>query len=124
MEFLLKKWVILLLLVVIIDFVYLWLTSGPFMEMINVIQGKGSKIKIMGAVFCYLAIVIMIGMFGLDRKWWEVWLLGATTYTVYDSTNYALFEKWNKLIAIQDVLWGGTLFVIVTQLYNRVIKYI
>lgn len=107
------EWIITTILVLLIDGTYLSLTSGPFKSMVSRIQGTPFQMNIYGAILSYIAIVVLIVMFTPGRKWWEVWILGAATYGLFDATNYAIFSKYNKWIAIQDTLWGGTLFLLV-----------
>lgn len=114
--------IIITLLVLIIDGTYLSLTSSPFRNMITRIQGSPIALNIYGAILAYVAIVILILFFTDGRKWWEIWLLGASTYGLFDATNYALFKGWNKWIAIQDTIWGGTLFLLVCQAKKMLIK--
>jgi uncharacterized membrane protein len=122
MNILFWNWFIITVLVLIIDGTYLSLTSSPFRNMITRIQGSPMVINIYGAILAYVAIVILIFFFTDGRKWWEIWLLGASTYGLFDATNYALFKGWNKWIALQDTIWGGTLFVLVCQAKKMLIK--
>lgn len=39
-------------------------------------------------------------------------LLGATIYTVYDFTNYMLIPHWSLKLALVDIAWGTTLFIL------------
>lgn len=115
MNFTLKNWIITILLVLVIDGTYLSLTSSPFRNMISQIQGSPIRLNMYGAILAYIAIVVLIMFFTDGRKWWENWLLGACTYGLFDATNYALFSKWNKWIALQDTMWGGILFMLVCE---------
>ena len=120
----LKDWIITTLLVLMIDGSYLFLTSAPFRAMIERIQGSALKANVYGIVFSYLAIVVLIVMFASGRKWWEVWLLGAAAYGLYDATNYALFKSYDKWIAMQDTVWGGTMFVLVVKAKEYLYKIV
>jgi uncharacterized membrane protein len=50
------------------------------------------------------------------RGFMEAFLLGIGVYTVYETTNYALFKNWPLQMVIMDILWGGILFVLVAYL--------
>jgi uncharacterized membrane protein len=41
-------------------------------------------------------------------------------YGLYDTVNYGLLKNWNLMLAVQDTIWGGILFVLVTKLYRMV----
>ena len=43
-------------------------------------------------------------------------LLGLLVYGVYDTTNYAIFNKWDFKTVVMDTLWGGVLFSLTTFL--------
>jgi uncharacterized membrane protein len=48
----------------------------------------------------------------------EAFLLGLVIYGVYETTNYALLEKWSLKTVIIDTLWGGILFALTTFIIN------
>ena len=46
-------------------------------------------------------------------------MLGVLIYGVFDTTNYALFKKWDWKLAVMDSLWGGVLYGLTTFIvYN------
>ncbi len=40
----------------------------------------------------------------------DAFLLGLVIYGVYETTNWAIFNKWSVKSVIIDTLWGGILF--------------
>ena len=47
----------------------------------------------------------------------QSFIFGACVYAVFDLTNLALFKKYEMKVALQDILWGGTLFAL-TDVFN------
>jgi uncharacterized membrane protein len=46
----------------------------------------------------------------------DAFILGIVIYGVYETTNYAIFDKWNIQALTLDTLWGGILFAITTKI--------
>jgi hypothetical protein len=116
-----NKLIKIIIFTLLIDIIYLYFIGGyPFLIMVNNIQNtnKQTEIKYIGAILAYIFIVFIIYYFIIkeDKKPKDAFLLGLCVYGIFDATNYALFEKYSLNIAIQDTLWGGTLFYLVTYL--------
>jgi len=103
-----------------IDFVYLNLMKGYFFKQIKLIQGSEPKMNFFGAALCYLFLIAGINYFIIKprKSVNEAFLLGIVIYGVYETTNYALFDKWSLLTVIMDTLWGGILFAATTYIVN------
>jgi len=103
-----------------IDFVYLNLMKGYFFNQIKLIQGSEPKMNFFGAALCYLFLIAGINYFIIKprKSVNEAFLLGIVIYGVYETTNYALFDKWSLLTVIMDTLWGGILFAATTYIVN------
>jgi uncharacterized membrane protein len=46
----------------------------------------------------------------------SAFIFGIITYAIYDLTNLATITKWTLGFTLTDILWGGVLMVIVTQI--------
>jgi uncharacterized membrane protein len=107
-----------------IDGVYLSITSAPFVRMIERIQQTKLQIKWVGALLSYAIMTALLYFFAivprLDNT--MTFALGALAYGLYDSVNYALFEKYDALLALQDTVWGGVLFVLTKMTYQMLCK--
>lgn len=116
MEYL-KLGVILLLL----DAIYLSVFGGQFTKMIKSIQGSDVVLRYGSAIVCYVIIVYMINYFIIipKRSIMDAFILGACTYGVFDTVNYAVFKKYKLNLAVVDTLWGGTLYALTTLIYRR-----
>jgi uncharacterized membrane protein len=114
---------IVLVIMLVIDGFYLAFTSKPFVQMIERIQNLKVSIRWAGAAASYLCMALLLVLFAIQRKITriETFLLGFLSYGIYDSVNYALFAKWDALVAIQDSIWGGLLFVLTKMVYERLV---
>jgi len=101
-----------------VDYFYLSFMKDHFNTLIKNIQGKKMKFNLMGAIICYIFLILALNYFVLNEKKTPLHgvILGLCIYGVYESTNLAIFEKWNLETLIIDTLWGGVLFGIVTFL--------
>lgn len=102
----------------ILDGIWLYLAAGDaFSRVVENIQGSVMKVRPLGAVVAYSAMILLFYKFvtkqtsGLD-----VFLLGFLTYAIFDGTNYALFRKYDMQTAIVDALWGGSLFWLTSRI--------
>ena len=109
------------IVLIIIDAIYLNLIKGYFEKQIQFIQGAKPQIKYMGVVACYLFLIIGLNYFIIKPKKSvsDAFLFGLVVYGVYETTNYALFNKWSIYTVIMDTLWGGILFALTTYIVNK-----
>jgi uncharacterized membrane protein len=70
-----------------------------------------------GALLCYILLILGINYFIIDQKKsvLDAFLLGILIYGVYETTSYAILDKWNMQAVALDTLWGGVLFAITTK---------
>jgi len=111
------------IILVIIDVIYLSLVGGPpFVKMVEKIQGKNVKMNYISAIMAYVFLVAMAYIFIIKKKATnkEAFILGLLTYGIFDFTNMALFEKYDPIIALQDTIWGGTLYMLVNIVFNKI----
>jgi uncharacterized membrane protein len=103
-----------------IDFFYLNLMKNYFFKQIKIVQGSEPKMNFLGAALCYLFLIVGINYFIIKprKSVNEAFLLGIVIYGVYETTNYALFNKWSILTVFMDTLWGGLLFASTTFIVN------
>lgn len=106
----------------LLDFIYLKSTGNIYSKLINKIQASPLQLRFFSAIVVYILIFIMWVVFiynnkdnySLKENIGRAFLLGATTYGIYDFTNYAIFKNWTLPISIMDMIWGGILYSIVT----------
>jgi uncharacterized membrane protein len=83
--------------------------------MILNIQGEPMKVKMVPAFLVYVFMTVLLMLFGSQSNT-RNFLLGSLTYGVYDFTNLAIFNKFDKVFALFDALWGGVLFTLVNKI--------
>lgn len=111
------------IVLIILDSLYLTTFGGFFNNMVQSIQGTKIKFKFMGAIICYLLIIYGLNYFIIDTKksFKDAFILGIFVYGVYESTSYAILDKWNMKAVMLDTIWGGILFALTTTILYRII---
>jgi uncharacterized membrane protein len=101
-----------------LDFIYLSTFSKFFNQLVKSIQGTPMKFKMVGAVLCYILLILGLNYFIIDQKKsvMDAFLLGIVIYGVYETTNYAILDKWNMKAVALDTMWGGILFALTTKI--------
>jgi uncharacterized membrane protein len=109
------------IILLVVDAIYLSIIGKDYGNMIKRIQGKDMKINIIGAVLCYVVMTLGLNYFILSEKkknvkdlCFKAFILGLLVYGVYETTSYALLEKWDIKYVLIDTVWGGTLFALTT----------
>ena len=120
----LKTIVLSSVLFLAIDAIYLTSMSNFFNKLVKNIQGSKLKFNVLGAVICYIFLILGLNYFILSRNKspFEASLFGLVIYGVYESTNYAIFDKWNLEALMLDTVWGGILFYLTTFLTYKLNK--
>ena len=112
--------VILLLL----DAAYITLTKSLWNIQVASIQRVSMQIRVLGAIVCYTLLILGLYYFILRtrRSPLDAFLLGILVYGVFDSTNYAMFKKWDWKIAVMDTLWGGSVFAMTSAAVYQIMR--
>tara|TARA_A100001035_G_scaffold278371_1_gene277147 strand:+ start:9726 stop:10094 length:369 start_codon:yes stop_codon:yes gene_type:complete len=118
------NYLLLSIIFVLVDSVYLTLTSGYFNNQIKNIQGSNLNLKVSSTILCYLALTLGIYYFSILKKisLLETFFLGIFVYGVFEFTNHAIFKNWKWSTVLMDTLWGGILFSSVVFLYRKIDK--
>ena len=105
-------------IMLLLDYFYLTSVSGFFNKLVKNIQGKKIKFRMFGAIICYIFLIFGLNHFIIsqNKSPFEASLLGLVIYGVYDSTNYAIFDKWSLEALALDTIWGGVLFYLTTYI--------
>ncbi len=103
----------------LIDSVFLYLMSGKFQKMIKNIQGSELKMSLIPTILCYIFLIFSLYYFIVSKKEsiTSAFLLGLSIYGVFETTNLAIFKKWDPVIGLIDTLWGGVLFSLTYYIY-------
>lgn len=107
----------LALLFIVCDLPWLYAVSDWSQSMVKKIQG-GSPMQLRweAAPPVYLALAYLLLQ---ARSNTQAFLIGLSTYAVYDFTNYATLRNYDLKFGIADTIWGGVLFTIVRTVGMR-----
>ena len=111
-------------ILLIIDMVYLSMISKTYGTMIKDIQGTEMKVRWDSAFMTYALVILQLYYFILqpDRSEYDAFLLGMTTYGVYDFTSYALLKDYKLSTAFIDMIWGGMLYFLTIKIYRVIVE--
>jgi uncharacterized membrane protein len=103
---------------VLIDSVYLYFAKDFFKFQVKSIQRVPLSLRMYATALCYISLIFLLYYFILREKKSvkDAFLLGLGVYAVYETTNLAIFQRWQPITAVIDTLWGGFLFAVTTQI--------
>jgi len=107
----------------VLDSIYLKTFSGFFNDVVTKVQGSRIKLNLIGAILCYTLLVFSLNYFIISRKkpLIDAFILGIVIYGVYETTTYAILEKWSPLAVVLDTFWGGLLFTLTTYISYKIL---
>jgi uncharacterized membrane protein len=110
----------------LLDSVYLSLNLSYFNQVFKKVQNSKIKMKYVGAILCYIALIFSINYFVIDKKGsvLDAFLLGLCIYAIYETTNYATLDTWPIKMVVMDSLWGGILFALTLFLTYQIKLYL
>ena len=114
----LLQFLITFVVFVTLDSIYLTSMKGYFDNQVKSIQGRVINMNLIPAVLCYISLVFGVYYFIIkERKpLLDAFLLGLVIYTVYEFTNWSLFDNWKPMTVVIDSLWGAILFTLTTAI--------
>lgn len=113
------NFVVIAIIMALIDSVYLTSMSPFFNTLIQQIQGTPIKLDLLATFIVYLCLVFQLYYFilknietytSLYQLVLDSFIMGFTTYGVYEFTNKAIIKKWTYEATLYDTLWGGILY--------------
>ena len=110
----------ILIILILIDSIYLYLTKNLFKKMVLEIQNSDLQIRLESGLMVYLLITVGLYYFIIKEKRspYDAALLGLIMYGVFDFTNYAIFKNYDIYIGLMDTLWGSILCGLTIFIYN------
>ena len=116
--------IILGVIVILIDMVYLKLFSKHFNNVVNNIQGSDLNLQYIPAILCYIFILFQLYYFIVSKNmsYIDSFILGLTTYGIFDLTNKAIFNNWDWMSVAIDTTWGGILYTLTIFLFRQLIS--
>ena len=101
------------LLVAAVDMIWLFSIRNIYGKAVEDIQGSPMQMRHIYAIPVYIALGYLLS---IARNPTTAFLIGLSTYAVYDFTLLALFKKYTLPLALADTVWGGVLLTIAWQL--------
>ena len=112
-----KNFFICLILLLLIDSIWIYNISSPFLNMIKKIQNDNKiVINYNYIAICYLLMAYMIVTSKTPE---DSAKLGFFAYAMYHLVNLITFKDWNVYISIADTLWGTFLFYIINKMIQK-----
>jgi uncharacterized membrane protein len=107
-----------------LDGAYIYAMNDIFKQQITNVQRVVMKFRMLGAVICYILMVLGLYYFVVRPRASVVdaFFLGVLINGVYDTTNYATLKRWDAKFAVVDTVWGGVLMAPTTYLVRRVLS--
>ncbi len=117
-----KDFLIISFLFIVIDSIYLSISSKYFKNQIKIIQKSQLELNKISTIICYIILTLGITYFIKIKNLSiiDTGILGFFIYSVFETTNKALFKKWKWLTVLMDSIWGGILFSLVAFIYKKI----
>ena len=129
--------ILLIVLYIVCDSPYLYLTNGIFNRVVNRIQGNNKGFaswRLYSALLVYICLAVGVyyyvlpqiksGDFPLKNIIVTAAIFGVVCYGVFDFTIHIMFRDYPLWVAIMDAVWGGILTSVVVILFIKLAKYI
>ena len=103
-------------LILAIDLPWLYSINGWANKVVTQIQGSRLEMKLWPAIPVYLALGYLLS---IAKTAQQAFLMGLSTYVVYDFTLMAILKRYPLEFAVADSLWGGVLMWVAWRLKER-----
>ena len=114
-----RRHIVSALILLALDFI--WIAaymSAEYEKMIQKIQNSPMKIQKVHAFFAYALMVFGLSTFVIPNVRRGSLIdsisygasFGLVAYGIYDSTNAAILNKWDKQLMIKDMAWGAFVY--------------
>ena len=107
------------ILILALDLPWLYSINSWANTIVSEIQGSRLEMKLWPAVPVYLALGYLLSV---AKTIQQAFLIGLSTYVVYDFTVMTIFKGYPLMFAVADSLWGGTLMSIAWYLRRHLIR--
>jgi uncharacterized membrane protein len=115
------KFVIVAFLMLVVDLIWINIVMlRPYEHMIKDIQGSNIQINKFYVVASYIcALILLYIIINNNLSLIEAFLIGFSSWGVYDFTAGVFLKKWSLSLSIVDVLWGGTLLMTMKYISDK-----
>ena len=102
----------------VLDGIFLSFFGPKFVEMVENIQNAKVSVKYIPMIITYIVLVFQLYYFIIkqNKSLLDAFLLGFTSYAIFDFTNYTLIKNYKLHIALVDSIWGGILYALTTYI--------
>jgi uncharacterized membrane protein len=123
MEYNIKIFLVSFIILIILDFTYLFFNQNWYKKEINKMQGSKLSLKWSGVLMRYLSQIIGLNLFVLQRNGtiYDAFIYGIIIYSNYIGTNYATVKDFNKKLAVCDLLKGGIIMSLTVYLTYKLV---
>lgn len=103
---------------IILDFLYLFIQQKWYKKEIKKIQGTELKLNWSGVFMRYLSQIIGLNLFVLQNNYSIIYsfIFGIIIYLNYIGTSYATIIDFNEVLAFVDLLKGGIIMALTTYI--------
>ena len=104
------KGLCLAILLLLIDLPWLYIQGPVVQDIIQDIQGnRPMNPRLWGAIPVYIALAYVLTQITSAPR---AFIMGLSSYAVYDFTQVVTFDKYPVWFACADTLWGGVLMAV------------
>jgi uncharacterized membrane protein len=117
-----NKFILVLLYIILFDIIYLSIFYNKYNIMIKNITNSDFNISnYISFMLIYLLLAVGLYYFIIlpNKSINEAFLYGLIIYGVYDLTCVTIFKKYDKTMALIDMIYGSSLFAVITYLINK-----
>ncbi len=120
----LKMFIISGVILLLLDFTYLYFNQEWYKSETKKSQGKELKLKLSGVVVRYLSQIIGLNLFVLQHNGsiLNSFIYGLVIYGNYLGTNYATIDVFNEKLALTDLAKGGIIMALTTYFTYKLIN--
>ena len=106
------------LTMLVLDGIFLSFFGPKFIKMIENIQNSKVSVKYIPMIITYIVLVFQLYYFIIkqNKSLLDAFLLGFTSYAIFDLTNFTLIKNYKLEILLIDSIWGGILYALTTYI--------
>ena len=120
-----KNKLIVSIIVFSVDYIWLKFYSNVYGDRIEKVQKEKLKVKYIPVVICYTVMLAGLNYImnikskpkNMNDAIKRGAIFGFVSYTIFNSTNMAIFNEWDEKISIVDTTWGTILNGLAGGLY-------
>ena len=119
-----KLFIVSFIILIILDFVYLYFNQNWYKKEIKKSQGTELILKWPGVFIRYFSQVVGLNIFILQKNGTIIdsFLFGLIIYANYLGTNYATIINFDENLAMVDLIKGSIIMSLTTFLTYKIIK--